>query len=411
MPYTVWGLALAQALLTTGNILLVAVSALIGKQLASHPALVTAPVASQFLGLILATLPAAFLMQKLGRKKVFVIGNVFGIIGALVAIQALLSASLLLFTLGIFLTGIAIGIAQQYRFAALDECRAESHAKAISVVMSGGVLAAFIGPNLAIWSQNWFSQNVYVGAFVGLAVLYVLALLLIVCLPLKSHTLAKQASAEVRSYRELWQQPLFVAAIASGAIGYGVMVFLMTATPLAMHHHDYAFPDIAVVIQWHVLGMFVPSFFTGHLIKKTRFETHHHARLRLAHHQRPHQFVWAKLCALFHLLGIAWHRLEFHLYWRHPTREPHLPTARKRQGTRHERFSGVHHRRHRQLVCRANRGNHRLDMGQPHQLAADCRGHVAHRQNPYPSLKPAACKPFTGRLFYPIGNTLSIYLK
>ena len=224
--------------------------------------------ASQFLGLILATLPAAFLMQKLGRKKVFVIGNVFGIIGALVAIQALLSASLLLFTLGIFLTGIAIGIAQQYRFAALDECRAESHAKAISVVMSGGVLAAFIGPNLAIWSQNWFSQNVYVGAFVGLAVLYVLALLLIVCLPLKSHTLTKQASAEVRTYRELWQQPLFVAAIASGAIGYGVMVFLMTATPLAMHHHDYAFPDIAVVIQWHVLGMFVPSFFTGHLIKK-----------------------------------------------------------------------------------------------------------------------------------------------
>ena len=268
MPYTVWGLALAQALLTTGNILLVAVSALIGKQLASHPALVTAPVASQFLGLILATLPAAFLMQKLGRKKVFVIGNVFGIIGALVAIQALLSASLLLFTLGIFLTGIAIGIAQQYRFAALDECRAESHAKAISVVMSGGVLAAFIGPNLAIWSQNWFSQNVYVGAFVGLAVLYVLALLLIVCLPLKQQAKSNQATQNVRSYGELFQQPLFVAAIASGAIGYGVMVFLMTATPLAMHHHDYAFPDIAVVIQWHVLGMFVPSFFTGHLIKK-----------------------------------------------------------------------------------------------------------------------------------------------
>ena len=268
MPYTVWGLALAQALLTTGNILLVAVSALIGKQLASHPALVTAPVASQFLGLILATLPAAFLMQKLGRKKVFVIGNVFGIIGALVAIQALLSASLLLFTLGIFLTGIAIGIAQQYRFAALDECRAESHAKAISVVMSGGVLAAFIGPNLAIWSQNWFSQNVYVGAFVGLAVLYVLALLLIVCLPLKQQATANQAAQNVRSYGELFQQPLFVAAITSGAIGYGVMVFLMTATPLAMHHHDYAFPDIAVVIQWHVLGMFVPSFFTGHLIKE-----------------------------------------------------------------------------------------------------------------------------------------------
>ena len=269
MPYTVWGLALAQALLTTGNILLVAVSALIGKQLASHPALVTAPVASQFLGLILATLPAAFLMQKLGRKKVFVIGNVFGIIGAAVAIQALLISSLLLFTLGIFLTGIAIGIAQQYRFAALDECAKDVHPKAISVVMSGGVLAAFIGPNLAIWSQQWFAQNVYVGAFVGLAALYVLALILIIVLPLKSHSGNTAATqADVRSYGALFQQPLLVAATVSGAIGYGVMVFLMTATPLAMHHHDYAFPDIAVVIQWHVLGMFVPSFFTGHLIKR-----------------------------------------------------------------------------------------------------------------------------------------------
>ncbi|UOO90317.1 MFS transporter [Vitreoscilla massiliensis] len=269
MPYTVWGLALAQALLTTGNILLVAVSALIGKQLASHPALVTAPVASQFLGLILATLPAAFLMQKLGRKKVFIIGNVFGIIGAAVAIQALLISSLLLFTLGIFLTGIAIGIAQQYRFAALDECAKDVHPKAISVVMSGGVLAAFIGPNLAIWSQQWFAQNVYVGAFVGLAGLYVLALILIIVLPLKSNTVnAAAAQTDVRSYGALFQQPLLVAATVSGAIGYGVMVFLMTATPLAMHHHDYAFPDIAVVIQWHVLGMFVPSFFTGHLIKR-----------------------------------------------------------------------------------------------------------------------------------------------
>lgn len=269
MPYTVWGLALAQALLTTGNILLVAVSALIGQQLASHPALVTAPVAAQFLGLIAATLPAALLVQKWGRKTVFAIGNVFGIVGALVAIQALLWSSLLVFTLGIFLTGIAIGIAQQYRFAALDECAPSQNAKAIGIVMSGGVLAALLGPNLAIWSQHWLPQNAFIGAFIGLLVLYVLALVLTVLLPLKTPTKAiSDANNPPRSYAELFHQPLFVAAIASGAIGYGVMVFLMTATPLTMHHHDYAFPDIAIVIQWHVLGMFVPSFFTGHLIKR-----------------------------------------------------------------------------------------------------------------------------------------------
>ena len=273
LPKTVWGLTLAQALLTTGNILLVTVSALIGKQLAPHPALVTAPVAAQFLGLILATLPAASLMQTVGRKKVFFLGNVFGLMGAAISIQALLISSFGLFTLGIFLTGIAIGVAQQYRFAALDECPKEAHPKAISMVMSGGVLAAWLGPNLAIRSQHWFTGNAFVGAFVGLFGLYVLATLLLLALPLKPTNIDNNQALPQRSFAQLFRQPLFVAAVASGAIGYGVMVFLMTATPLAMHQHHFQFPDIANVIKWHVLGMFVPSFFTGHLIKKFGVKT------------------------------------------------------------------------------------------------------------------------------------------
>lgn len=267
MPISVWGLAIAQALLTTGNILLVAVSALIGKQLASHPALITVPVALQFLGLIMATLPAAHLMQKLGRKVGFILGNCIGLIGTWVALQGLEANSLMHFATGTFLIGMAIGTGQQYRFAALDVCAVEQRPRAISMVMAGGILAAILGPNLAIWSRQWFDGNPFVGAFYGLLIIYVLALLLISSLPLAApmKSSVKQAT---RSYRELFKQPLLVAAIASGAIGYAIMVLLMTATPIAMQQDAFPFSNIAWVIQWHVLGMYAPSFFTGGLIRR-----------------------------------------------------------------------------------------------------------------------------------------------
>lgn len=267
MPISVWGLAIAQALLTTGNILLVAVSALIGKQLASHPALITLPVALQFLGLIMATLPAAHLMQKMGRKVGFILGNCIGLFGTWVALQGLEANSLMHFATGTFLIGMAIGTGQQYRFAALDVCSVEQRPRAISMVMAGGILAAILGPNLAIWSRQWFDGNPFVGAFYGLFIIYVLALILISSLPLAApiKSSVKQAT---RSYRELFKQPLLVAAIASGAIGYAIMVLLMTATPIAMQQDEFPFSNIAWVIQWHVLGMYAPSFFTGGLIRR-----------------------------------------------------------------------------------------------------------------------------------------------
>ncbi len=267
MPISVWGLAIAQALLTTGNILLVAVSALIGKQLASHPALITLPVALQFLGLIMATLPAAHLMQKMGRKVGFILGNCIGLVGTWVALQGLEANSLMHFASGTFLIGMAIGTGQQYRFAALDVCSVEQRPRAISMVMAGGVLAAILGPNLAIWSRQWYDGNAFVGAFYGLFVIYVLALLLISSLPL-AVPLKSATKQSTRTYRELFQQPLLIAAMASGAIGYAVMVLIMTATPIAMQHDDFPFSNIAWVIQWHVLGMYVPSFFTGRLIRR-----------------------------------------------------------------------------------------------------------------------------------------------
>ena len=298
MPITVWGLAVAQALLTTGNILLVAVSALIGKQLASHPALITLPVALQFLGMIMATLPAAHLMQKMGRKVGFVLGNCIGLLGTWVALQGLQANSLMHFASGTFLIGMAIGTAQQYRFAALDVCSLEQRPRAISMVMAGGILAAVLGPNLAIWSRQWFDGNPFEGAFYGLFLVYMLALLLIVSLPL-ARPVKSAVQQSTRSYAQLFKQPLLVAAIASGAIGYAVMVLLMTATPIAMQNDEFPFSNIAWVIQWHVLGMYVPSFFTGHLIR--RFSSRS-------------VIVWGcatlALCVLVNVLGQSyWH------YW------------------------------------------------------------------------------------------------
>ena len=268
LPLTVWGLTLGQALLTTGNILLVSVSALIGLQIAPSAAWTTFPVAMQFLGLMLVVLPAAHLMQRFGRKVVFMVGNTFGVAGAALAYAALLQQSFVFFSAATFLLGMAIGVSQQYRFAAVEHAEPVQRANAVSLVMGGGVLAAVLGPNLAIWVKSDVPNQQYLNAFVALLVLYVIAFILVMCLPLKKNK-AADSTGVTRSYAELFKQPLLVAAVVSGTIGYAVMVLLMTATPLAMMSHGFHFEHSAHVIQWHVLGMFVPSFITGTLI--TRF--------------------------------------------------------------------------------------------------------------------------------------------
>ena len=264
---TVWGLSLGQALLITGNILLVSVTALIGNKISPSADLATVPVALQFIGLMGATLPAALLVRLLGRKIVFLIGNVIGLFGAALAYYALLHSDFWLFCLSTFLLGIAIGIGQQYRFAAIENCPEGKGPQAISLIMGGGVLAAVLGPNLAVWSEFIVPETQYIGAFAALFMLYAVTTVLVAVLPLKKASIEEQTGV-ARSYTELLRQPVLIASITSGAIGYAVMVLIMTATPLAMHGHGFHFGHTASVIQWHVLGMFAPSFFTGYLIKK-----------------------------------------------------------------------------------------------------------------------------------------------
>lgn len=267
MNRNVWLLSLCQALLMTGNILLISVIGLIGKQIAPSASMITLPVALQFLGLMAATIPASLISGKLGRKRGFSIGNLVGITGASLATYALLQQNFYLFCFATFLLGIGIGFGTLYRFAAIEVCDENARHRAISISMAGGVLAAVLGPNLAIMSQQWSQDGLYIGAFASLIGLNILALVILQTIQFPKVSFSNQ-TPKSDPLSAIIKAPNFVGAVFAAMVAYAVMNILMTATPLAMIGCGFDFTKAAGVIEWHVLGMFVPAFFTGSLIEK-----------------------------------------------------------------------------------------------------------------------------------------------
>ncbi|MEZ8625622.1 MFS transporter [Vibrio splendidus] len=267
MNRNVWLLSLCQALLMTGNILLISVIGLIGKQIAPSVSMITLPVALQFLGLMAATIPASLISGKLGRKRGFSIGNVVGITGASLATYALSQQNFYLFCFATFLLGIGIGFGTLYRFAAIEVCDGNARHRAISISMAGGVLAAVLGPNLAIMSQQWSADGLYIGAFASLIGLNILALLILQTIQFPKVSFNSQAP-KADPLGVIVKAPNFIGAVFAAMVAYAVMNILMTATPLAMIGCGFDFTKAAGVIEWHVLGMFVPAFFTGSLIER-----------------------------------------------------------------------------------------------------------------------------------------------
>ncbi len=267
MKRNVWLLSGCQALMNSGNSLLIATSALVGFRLAADKSLATLPLALQFFTSMLTTVPASFLMKAIGRRAGFMVGTLFGLAGAGLAAFAIVSGSFLHFCLAAALVGAFNGFGTYYRFAAADVATPDYRARAISYVLAGGVVAALIGPNLAHWTSDWLSGIEFAGSYLSLLGIYGLSLLALLFVRIPAPT-AAQAHAHGRSLAALAAQPAFMVAIAGAALGFGVMALVMTATPLAMHQHAHAFADTAFVIEWHLLGMFAPSFFTGHLIRR-----------------------------------------------------------------------------------------------------------------------------------------------
>ncbi|NRA22034.1 MAG: MFS transporter [Oceanospirillaceae bacterium] len=268
MNKTVYILSMCQALLGTGNILLVAMAALIGQSIAPNEALITLPLALQFVGLMCATIPASLIMAKLGRRRGFYLGNSLGILGALICALALSQFSFVGFCVGSYILGMGIGFGTLYRFAAVDVCTIEQKSTAISLVMLGGVLAAFLGPMLAVHSKDVLDGYPFVGSFLGVVLLNILALGLLTRAEFPEQSASSAQALAQRPILVIIRQPLFVLSVVAATAGYVTMNLLMSATPLAMQHHGHSFVDSAWVIQWHVLGMFLPSFFTGKLIRR-----------------------------------------------------------------------------------------------------------------------------------------------
>ncbi|PKF77632.1 MFS transporter [Vibrio sp. vnigr-6D03] len=267
MNKNVWLLSLCQALLMTGNIVLISVVGLIGKEIAPSSSLITLPVGLQFLGLMAATIPASLIMGKLGRRKGFSLGNIIGISGALLATFALYQTNFWLFCVATTLLGIGIGFGTLYRFAAIEVSDENARHRAISISMAGGVLAAVLGPNLAVMSHTMFPEGLYIGAFGAVLLLNIIALIVLqtIGFPAPQEHKSNEVSDSIRS---IIKQPNFMTAVFAAMVSYAVMNLLMTATPLAMLGCGFDFTRAAGVIEWHVLGMFVPAFFTGRLIEK-----------------------------------------------------------------------------------------------------------------------------------------------
>jgi MFS family permease len=260
-------LTLCQALGMTANNILATTAALVGYSLLVDKTWATLPTALQMTGTMAAIVPASLLMARLGRRTGFTIGATIGAAGAATAVLAIFRASFPLFCLGTFLLGSANGFAAYYRFAAAETAQPAFRGKAISLVMAGGVAAAIFGPETAKWSRDLFNPVLYAGCYAMIVLFFLAAIALLRLVDIASPP-APASRVPARPLRAIVGQPIFIVAASAGMLAYGMMSLVMTATPLAMLGCGLPFGDTAFVIQWHALGMYAPSFVTGHLIDR-----------------------------------------------------------------------------------------------------------------------------------------------
>jgi MFS family permease len=259
-------LACAQALGGASPAIVVSLGGLVGQALAENKELATLPVSLINLGLASGTIPAAMMMRRLGRRNAYVLAGLIGVIAGSLAAAGIATASFALFCLGTFIGGFWGSYTQSYRFAATDTASEAFKPKAISWVMVGGLAAGIIGPQTVIWTRDLIGSAPFAGAFLGQAVLALLTIAVVSFLRAAPVTSAPKAGG--RPLGEIVSQPRFIVAVVAGLVSYGLMSFIMTAAPLAMIGCGHSVGEAALGIQWHILGMFGPSFFTGNLIAR-----------------------------------------------------------------------------------------------------------------------------------------------
>lgn len=261
-------LVASQLLFMIATITVTTLSGVIGQQLSPDPALATLPISLMMIGTLLSTLPASLYMKRVGRRRGFITGASFGGIGgAALSVFAITQESFVLFCLGNMLIGLYQGFAMYYRFAAADVASPAFRSRAISFVMAAGLVAAFLGPWNASKMTNLIPNIPNAGPFVMIAVFAVVAIILLSQLRVPPAGEPQPGDIE-RPMKQIVCQPTFLVALLSGTVGYTVMALVMTATPLALRARGFDMGEVAFIIQWHVLGMFAPSFITGSLISR-----------------------------------------------------------------------------------------------------------------------------------------------
>ena len=266
MNKNLWLLAICQGLFLTNNVTFIAINGLVGLSLAPLGWMATLPVMGYVVGGALSTGLVAKTQTRFGRKTSFQLGLLVAFLSALLCAYAAFEKNFWLLVLATVVAGYYNANAQLYRFAAAELACASSREKAVSLVMAGGLIGAVLGPNMAAQTRGMMSVP-FAGAYFALAGVALLAMGIMAFLNFPQPPI-KSAASGGRPLGEIMRQPLVIVAAACGALGYGVMNLLMAATPIAMQQCQLPFSDIALVLEWHVIGMFAPGFFTGHLIKR-----------------------------------------------------------------------------------------------------------------------------------------------
>jgi len=258
-------LAICQGLLLINNTVLITVNALAGFALAPTKALATLPVTMYFIGSAISTIPMSLLMKQIGRRAGFTIGAFSAIAGSSLCAWGVYSSTFWMLCAGVLVLGMYFAAGQYYRFAAADAAPVEFKSKAISMVLAGGIVGGFIGPETSKITKDIVAGHSFAGAYFSLIAFALLSIVVLRWLHIPRLQASERKSAG-RPLAHIMRQPELIVAVLCGMVGYGVMNLLMTATPLAMVARHHPFSDAAFVIQWHVVGMYAPSFVTGWLI-------------------------------------------------------------------------------------------------------------------------------------------------
>jgi MFS family permease len=259
-------LAVASGLAGANATVVFATGGIVGQSLASDITLATLPASTFVFGTMLATYPVAFAAKRFGRRAVFMGGNIMGAWAGVLAAFAIYTSSFVLFCLATAMAGSFQAVVQSYRYAAADTATPAFRPKAIAWVLTGGVAAAFIGPQLVIWTKEMMLPYLFMASFLGQAAVAIITMFV-------TSRFEDQSAEEVRDgvqrpFMEIARQPRFIVAVLCGTMAQALMNFVMTAAPLAMIQCGHSIVQSTLGIQWHVIAMFAPSFFTGNLVAR-----------------------------------------------------------------------------------------------------------------------------------------------